>query len=116
MLSTTTRILVAVVGTLLAISGLVAVSVGGGAATGGLWLVLVGVVIVLAVVFERQRYRSEASDRAFEPIGPGGGEPPGTIEPRFRRTDETFVDPTTGHQMRVHVDPRTGERRYVAEP
>ena len=42
-------------------------------------------------------------------------EPAGAIEPRFRPTDETFVDPTTGHQMRVHADPRTGERRYVAE-
>jgi hypothetical protein len=38
------------------------------------------------------------------------------MEPRFRPTDERFVDPTTGHRMRVYVDPRTGERRYLAEP
>jgi len=37
------------------------------------------------------------------------------LEPRFRRTDERFVDPTSGHTMRVYVDPRTGERRYLAE-
>ena len=39
----------------------------------------------------------------------------GALEPRFRPTAEVFVDPTTGHRMRVLVDPRTGERRYVAE-
>jgi hypothetical protein len=115
MLSTTTRVVLGVFGTILAIGGLVAVTAGNGARVGGLWITIIGVAIVLAVVLERQRYRSEEADRSFEPVGPGGGEPPGTIEPRFRPTDELFVDPTTGHQMRVHVDPRTGERRYVAE-
>jgi hypothetical protein len=75
-----------------------------------------GVAIVVAVLVERQRYRSEASDQPFEPIGPGGGEPAGSLDPRFRPTDELFVDPTTQHTMRVHLDARTGERRYVAEP
>ena len=116
MLGTTTRIVLAILGTLMALGGLGISAMGGTGATGGLWLTLLGVGIVLVVVLERQRYRSDETDHAFEPIGPGGGEPPGTIEPRFRPTDEVFVDPTTRQRMRVHVDPRTGERRYVAEP
>jgi hypothetical protein len=30
----------------------------------------------------------------------------------FVRTDETFVDPTTGIRQRVWFNPHTGERRY----
>jgi hypothetical protein len=30
-------------------------------------------------------------------------------------TSEVFIDPTSGHRMRVLVDPSSGERRYVAE-
>jgi hypothetical protein len=37
------------------------------------------------------------------------------MEPRFRRTDERFVDPTTHIPMVVWLDPETGERRYRAE-
>ena len=113
MLSTTTRVILGVAGALLAFGGLAATSVGAGIS--GLWATAMGAAIIVAVAIERQRYRSESADNAFEPIGPGGGEPAGAIEPRFRPTDEVFVDPTTNHQMRVHVDPRTGERRYVAE-
>ena len=48
--------------------------------------------------------------------GPGGGEPAGAqIESRFRPTAEMFIDPTTGQQMRVLIDPANGERRYIAE-
>jgi hypothetical protein len=115
MLSTTTRVILGAIGTLLALTGLGLVGTGNSLAGSGLWLTVIGAGIVIAVVVERQRYRSEEADKAFEPIGPGGGEPLGTIEPRFRPTDELFVDPTSGHRMRVHVDPRTGERRYVAE-
>jgi hypothetical protein len=113
MLSATTRAILAGVGVLVALAGLAATAAGAGIP--GLWATVVGATLVVAVVIERQRYRSEEADRAFEPIGPGGGEPTGSIEPRFRPTDEIFVDPTTGVRMRVHVDPRTGERRYVAE-
>ena len=113
MLSATTRALVVGLGILMVLAGLAAASVGGG--LGALWLTVMGVVLVVAVFVERQRYRSEDADQLFEPIGPGGGEPIGTLEPRFRPTDELFVDPTTERTMRVHVDPRTGERRYVAE-
>ncbi len=113
MLSATARAVIIVLAALLALAGLGAASLGGG--IGALWLTVMGVAIVVGVVVERERYRSEAADQPFEPIGPGGGEPSGAIEPRFRPTDELFVDPTTQHTMRVHVDPRTGERRYVAE-
>jgi hypothetical protein len=112
MLSATTRLVLGAVGVLVALAGLVASSAGAGLS--GLWVTVMGAALVIAVVIERQRYRSEEADRASEPSGPGGGEPPGSVEPRFRPTDELFVDPTTGVQMRVHIDPRTGERRYVA--
>jgi hypothetical protein len=114
MLSTTTRLILGAIGTLMALAGLGLVGTGSPLGGSGVWLTIIGAGIVIAVVVERQRYRSEEADKAFEPVGPGGGEP-GPVEPRFRPTDELFVDPTTGHRMRVHVDPRTGERRYVAE-
>ena len=113
MLSATTRAAIIGLGVLMALVGLGAAGMGGGIS--GLWLTVMGVVLVVAALVERQRYRSEAADQPFEPIGPGGGEPSGAIDPRFRPTDELFVDPTTRHTMRVHVDPGTGERRYVAE-
>ncbi|HSL34119.1 MAG TPA: hypothetical protein VK871_10755 [Candidatus Limnocylindrales bacterium] len=112
MLTATTRVALAVVGGLLVLAGLAAAAAGAG--LGGVWVTIIGAAIVVALVVERHRYRSDEADSAFEPHGPGGGEP-GPIEPRFRPTDELFVDPTTQHLMRVHVDPRTGERRYVAE-
>lgn len=36
----------------------------------------------------------------------------GTVDPRFLPTDEVFHDPSDGTVTRVHVDPKTGERRY----
>ncbi|OGO55079.1 MAG: hypothetical protein A2V84_04050 [Chloroflexi bacterium RBG_16_70_13] len=82
----------------------------------GLWTVGIGAFLVIVPLIERNRYRSEAAEKRNESPGPGGGEAPGSaLEPRFRPTAEVFVDPTTGHRMRVLVDPRTGERRYVAE-
>jgi hypothetical protein len=113
MLSATTRIILLAIGVLLVLAGFAAAGAGVGVA--GLWSTVMGVVLIAAVLIERQRYRSEEAESAYAPSGPGGGEPIGTIEPRFRPTDELFVDPTSGHRMRVHLDPRTGERRYVAE-
>jgi hypothetical protein len=82
----------------------------------GLPWVLMGGIIVVIVAIERQRYRSAAAEKTNAPVGPGGGERRGEIiEPRFQTTGEVFIDPSTGHQMRVLVDPATGERRYVAE-
>jgi hypothetical protein len=103
-----------VVGVLLVIGGFAALSFGGLFLANGLWLVGGGCVLMIVAVLERRRYRSEAAERSNDPVGPGGGETE-AVEARFRPTEEVFVDPTTQRTMRVLVDPRTGERRYVAE-
>lgn len=115
MLSATTRVIVAGLAGLMLVGGLVLISAGGALSASGLWLVVGGAVVLIAIAIERNRYRSEEAERSFEPGGPGGGEPPGRLDPRFRRTDETFVDPTSGVPMRVFIDGSTGERRYVAD-
>ncbi len=83
--------------------------------TGSLFLFVPGIVCLVVPWFERLRYRSNDHDRANPPVGPGGGEPSGPPEPRFERTDEVFIDPTSGLRMRVFLDPRSGDRRYVPE-
>ncbi len=104
-----------VVGILLMLAGL-GLIVGVPAATlPGLQLVAFGAFLVVVVAVERSRYRSETAERSNASPGPGGGEPAGALEVRFRATSEVFIDPTSGHRMRVLVDPATGERRYVAE-
>ena len=123
MLSATTRVLIGVVAIVLLFAGLGMIALGPVAGISGFWVTLVGAALLVSLAIERNRYRSEEADRSFEPVGPGGGEPggpgggqPGSqLEPRFRPTEETFVDPTSGHRMRVYLDRRTGERRYVAE-
>ena len=112
MLSPTVRVLAAIVATLMLVGGLITASFVG---ITGFWSTVVGAAILIALVVERNRYRSEATDRSFETVGPGGGEPVGSLEARFRPTDESFVDPTTNRRMRVYVDSRSGERRYMAE-
>jgi hypothetical protein len=113
---TALRGLLLVVGALLILAGFAVLAVGGSASAGsGLWLVVTGGVLAVVAVLERTRYRSEAAERANEPAGPGGGETPGAVEPRFRPTDEVFVDPTTGRLRGVLREARPGERRYVAE-
>jgi hypothetical protein len=110
------RATVVVAGMLMMLGGLSAIVLLPNDAPGGLWLIVMGAFFVVVPLLERQRYRSEAAEKAHQSPGPGGGEArDGAIEPRFRPTAEVFVDPTTGHRMRVLVDPKTGERRYVAE-
>jgi hypothetical protein len=105
-----------VVGLLLMLAGLaVIVALPSAGAFVGLQLVAMGAFLVVIVLIERNRYRSASAERTNAPAGPGGGEPAGSVEARFRPTNEVFEDPTTGHRMRVVVDPATGERRYVAE-
>jgi len=105
-----------VVGVLLLLGGLGLIVAIPGSPFVGLQLVALGAFFVVIVAIERQRYRSAAAERTNAPPGPGGGEPPdAALEPRFRATNEVFIDPTTGHRMRVVVDPANGERRYVAE-
>ena len=108
------RTFVFVVGALLVVAGFAAMGIAAPLMVDGLWLVVVGGFFMIVAVLERQRYRSETAELANDPTGPGGGETD-AVEPRFRRTDEVFVDPTTQRTMRVLVDPRTGERRYIAE-
>jgi len=105
----------AVIGILLMFGGLVLIVGGSELALPGLELVAFGAFLVVVVAIERGRYRSEAAERSNATPGPGAGEPAGQLEPRFRPTAEVFIDPTTGHRMRVVVDPASGERRYVAE-
>lgn len=109
------RIGLLVGGVLLIIAGFGVIALAPGLAVSALWLIGTGGVMLLAGALERTRYRSEAAERSAESAGPGGGETPGDLEARFRPTDEVFVDPTTQRRMRVLLDRRTGERRYVAE-
>ncbi len=67
-----------------------------GAASG--WpMTIWGLVLALAVVFERWRYRQH------EQLGSG----------EWQATEERFVDPESGRLMQVFYQPTTGERRYV---
>ncbi|HLO36312.1 MAG TPA: hypothetical protein VK194_09530 [Candidatus Deferrimicrobium sp.] len=111
------RVVVLLFGITLLVAGLALIAVAGGPGTvAGFWLAATGLVVMVAAVIERIRYRSEATDRSGLPAGRAGGEPPGTrLDPRFRRSDEIFTDPTSGQRMRVWLDPASGERRYVAE-
>jgi hypothetical protein len=111
------RVIVLLGGVTLLLLGLASIVFGGpGIAITGLWLVGIGIACIVGTLIERVRYRSDATDRAGLPTGRAGGEPVGTrLEPRFRRSDEVFVDPTSGHRMRVWLDPSNGERRYVTE-
>ncbi|HEY2534908.1 MAG TPA: hypothetical protein VGJ20_44555 [Xanthobacteraceae bacterium] len=58
----------------------------------------VGVIVLLGTLFERWRYR-----RIEKP--PNGN---------WHRTEEQFIDPSSGEPVEVMFDPRTGERLYVA--
>lgn len=104
-----------VVGAGMMLAGLATIALGPALGIPGLWLLGTGGALVVASVLERTRYRSEAAERTSDPPGPGGGETAAALEPRFRPTDEVFVDPSTQRRMRVLLDARTGERRYLAE-
>lgn len=113
---TIARGLIGALGVLLMLGGigLAAATGGGGDLFAALSLFVPGVLLVAAAFLERLRYRSLSAEATGDAHGPGGGEqaPP---EPRFRPTEERFLDPTTRVPMRVYVDPATGERRYVPE-
>ena len=110
------RVAMGVIGAIMLLGGLALVASGSPAVfVGALWLIPSGVVLLIVALLEVGRYRSQAAERGGSTAtGPGGGET-GPLETRFQRTDEVFVDPTTGVTMRVYMDAATGERRYVAE-
>ena len=113
--SAVVRVIIGIFGALLLLGGLgLAFSGVPGGVFGALFLIVSGAVLIIAAVIEVSRYRSEHAERARQEPGPGGGEG-GPLEPRFRPTDEVFIDPTSQRRMRVYTDARTGERRYVAE-
>ena len=107
------RLLVFGIGLVMTVLG---VSLLGAQQPAGLYPLFIGLILIVAAVIERVRYRSNEAEATSETPGPGGGEPPGaTLDPRFRPTEERFEDPTTGIRMRVWVDPVVGERRYVPD-
>ena len=69
-----------------------------GIAVPGWQVLLLGALVLIGTLFERWRYRRIEEQ-------PGG---------RWQRTDEKFIDPSTGQPVEVMFDPGTGERRYVA--
>jgi hypothetical protein len=64
-----------------------------GAAPMAIW----GTVLLLAVVFERWRYRNNNQSLSGD----------------WEATDERFVDPESGKLVQVWYQPTTGERRYL---
>ena len=110
------RVAMGVIGAIMLLGGLALVVSGvPGAFVGALWLIPIGVVLLIVALIEVGRYRSQSAERGGSTAtGPGGGET-GPLEPRFQRTSEVFVDPTTNVAMRVYMDAATGERRYIAE-
>ena len=105
------RVVIGVASVLGLLLGLLLIGTGGEAAISGLWLMVLGAVGLIGITFERMRYRSEAAERSGDSGGAAGADP-GPLDPRFRATEEQFVDPTTRQHLRVWIDPATGERRY----
>ena len=64
-----------------------------------LWL---AVIIAVALVWAFFRQGGYKRDALTAPPGPG-----------WVKTDERFVDPTSGETLDVWFDPKTGERAYV---
>jgi hypothetical protein len=92
------RIGVAVVAGCLIAVGLLTIALG--QPLGGAWTLILGLIGIVVALYERRRYGSEHADG---------------VESRFRPTEEVFVDPSTGRRMRVHVDPKSGERHYLPD-
>jgi hypothetical protein len=91
------RTLVGIGGALLLLGGLAALVARFETITALQMIILGGLGVIIAVL-ERARYT--AAD--------GGS-------PQLRRTEEVFVDPTTGQRTRVWIDPASGERVYRPE-
>jgi hypothetical protein len=70
-----------------------------GSAAAGVKTLLLGLVVLVAVRFERWRAR---------PAPPPSG-------PHWQPTGERFEDPGSGKTVEVDYNPKTGERRYRPE-
>jgi hypothetical protein len=105
------RVIVGVLSLLLLLAGLTILITAVPEGWSGIWLMLFGAVGLIAVVFERMRYGSEAGERSIGASAEAGLDT-GPLDSRFRATDERFTDPTTRQRVRVWSDPDTGERRY----
>ena len=108
---TTLRLVVGIGAALLLASGVGVIVFGGPVRLSGLWLVAMGAIALVAVTLERTRYRSEEAEQRGDDPGVAGIDDD-ELDPRFRPTDERFVDPTTRRAVRVWVDQSSGERRY----
>ncbi len=85
------RIVIGALGTLCAIAGVVLIVL---PSHSGLFLIVIGALIVISLAFEG-RYRSSSTGaRSWRPTG------------------EKFIDPGTGKLVEVDYDSKTGERRY----
>jgi hypothetical protein len=84
---------------MLALGGGIALALIGVGPSVVLYLVVNGAVVLLALLFERGRYR-----------------PTGSQPGPWQETEERFVDPSTGQLMMVRYNPRTGARQYVPAP
>jgi len=105
------RMIVGVLSLLLLLAGLAILITGVPGGWSGIWLMLFGAAGLIAVVFERMRYGSDAAERSIGASADAGLDM-GPLDSRFRATDERFTDPTTRQRVRVWSDPDTGERRY----
>jgi len=85
---------------LMIVGGVVCTAAVAGGAPPGLWLIAGGLILLLGTLYERTIYKP------LEKSPPGAG---------WERTGERFIDDKTGKPVTVYIDPRTGERKYVAE-
>jgi hypothetical protein len=63
-------------------------------------LALLPAALLIGLLCERYLYKP------LQDVPPADG---------WERTEERFVDPKTGRLVSVYYNPRTGERRYVAD-
>ena len=91
------RSILILIGAVLALAGAVILVMGYAAGIGPL---CGGALLLIGTVWERVRYK------AIEKAAPGPG---------WVATHERFVDDKTGETVRVWIEPKSGERRYVAQ-
>ena len=93
------RSVVVSLGALAAVAG-AAILVAGGPLPFAIWLLAVGLIVIVGIVYERVRYKTLGRKRP----GPG-----------WQRTAERFVDPESGKMVTVYFRSSDGERMYVEE-